>query len=438
MLPYLVRMAFKSMKRNPVLSMLMIGAIGLGIGVSTTFVTGYYIFSMDPIPHKSDVLYYVKMDSWDPNRPWDDDNPTQPPNQLTYRDMVGIMKSDIPTYQGGAFKSSLYIHPDPKISRPYKAIARMCFGDFFHLFDVPFEYGSGWDKSADEGPETVVVLSYETNQKLFGGEDSVGKIVRIEDQDLTVIGVLAAWRPFPKYYDPHNGAFQDTEDVYLPFELFRLLDVRSAGNTSNWKSFDWSNKDEYLASEAIWIQMWVQLDDEVQKAAYMDFLNSYVEGQKQLGRMLRPTNNKLYTVMEWLDDREVIPPEATSLMLISLLFLVVCALNLIGILLGKFMARAPEVSIRRAMGASRASVFFQHVVECETIGVLGGILGIFLAIVGLEMVNNLFSEGVFRFQLDGNMLLVAILLSLFAGLIAGAYPAWRVCSIPPANYLKEQ
>jgi putative ABC transport system permease protein len=438
MLPYLVRMAFKSLKRNPVLSALMIGAIGLGIGVSSTFVTAYYMFSMNPIPHKSDVLFYVKMDNWDPNRPWDDDDPANPPNQLTYRDMVGIMKSEIPTYQGGAFKSWLYIHPDPEISLPYKAIARMCFGDFFHLFDVPFEYGSGWDKSADAGPEAVVVLSHETNQKLFGGENSVGKLVRVEDRDFTVVGVLSPWRPFPKYYDPHNGAFDDTEEIYMPFELFRPLNVRSAGNTSNWKTFDWSNQDEYLASEAIWIQMWVQLDDEAQRTAYIDFLNSYVEGQKKLGRMLRPTNNRLYSVMEWMEDREVVPEEATSLMLISLLFLVVCALNLIGILLGKFLARAPEVSVRRAMGASRVSVFVQHLVECETVGFLGGFLGIFLAMLGLEMVNNLFSEGTFRFHLDGNMLLVAVLLSLFAGLIAGAYPAWRVCSIPPANYLKEQ
>ena len=51
---YNLRMALKSLKRNPVLTALMIGGIGLGIGVSTTFVTGFYIFSMDPVPEKSD------------------------------------------------------------------------------------------------------------------------------------------------------------------------------------------------------------------------------------------------------------------------------------------------------------------------------------------------------------------------------------------------
>ena len=95
------------------------------------------------------------------------------------------------------------------------------------------------------------------------------------------------------------------------------------------------------------------------------------------------------------------------------------------------------MSVRRALGASRFAIFVQHIVECETVGVLGGILGIFLAMLGIEAINRLF-EGTFEFQLDGNMLVAAVILSLIAGLIAGIYPAWRVCSIPPATCLKEQ
>lgn len=437
MLWYQVRIALKSLRRNPVLSALMIAAVALGVGVSTTFVTGYYIFSLNPIPHKSDVLYYVEMDNWDPNRSWRDEDPKALPNQITYRDMLEIMKSDIPTHAGGSFKASLFVHPDPKVGRPFKSRARMCFNDFFSLFEPPFQYGGPWPASADAGPDAVVVLSHETNEKVFGGQDSVGRMLRIEDRDFKVVGVLKTWNVRPKYYDPHNGAFEDSEGIYMPFELFRPLHVRSAGNTSNWKVFKWDNWDEWLASEAIWIQMWVQLDTEEQQDSYMAFLNSYVEGQKKLGRMLRPTNNKLLPVMEWLEEAQVVPEEATTLMVISLLFLLVCSLNLIGILLGKFLSRAPEVSVRRALGANRWAIFLQHLIECETVAVIGGILGILVAIGGLRAVNTLFSDN-FNFQLDVNMLAVAILLSLVAGLVAGAYPAWRICSIPPAVYLRER
>ena len=437
MLGYNLRMSLKSFRRNPYLFLLMIGAIGLGIGVSTTFITGQYLLSADPIPHKSGCLYYVMIDNWDPNRPWNDSEPDDPPNQLTYRDMAGLMKSDIPVHQGGSFRASLFVHPDPKIGRPYKVISRMCFSGFFSLFEVPFQFGNGWDRRADQGPEPVAVLSHETNQKLFGGENSIGRMVRVEDRDFKVVGVLSPWRPLPKYFDPHNGPFEETEEIYLPFEFFRAFEIRSAGNTSNWKSFDWDNFQAYLDSEAIWIQFWVQLDTVAQKEAYLDFLKSYVEGQKKVGRMQRPINNRLLNVNEWLDEAEVVPSEATTLMIIAILFLVVCSLNLIGILLGKFFSRASEVSIRRAMGASRRQVFMQHVIECEVVGLAGGMLGIPVAKLGLEWINRLF-RGAFVFRMDTNMLAVAILLALVAGLISGAYPAWRICSIPPAKYLKEQ
>ena len=66
--------------------------------------------------------------------------------------------------------------------------------------------------------------------------------------------------------------------------------------------------------------------------------------------------------------------------IVSLLFLAVCALNLVGLLLGKFLARASEVGVRRALGASRVDIFVQHLVECELIGARGRAIGLVLSI----------------------------------------------------------
>ena len=62
--------------------------------------------------------------------------------------------------------------------------------------------------------------------------------------------------------------------------------------------------------------------------------------------------------------------------MVGLLFLVVAAVNLIGLLLGKFLARADEVGVRRALGASRRDVFLQHLVECQVVALLGGAIGV--------------------------------------------------------------
>jgi putative ABC transport system permease protein len=114
-----------------------------------------------------------------------------------------------------------------------------------------------------------------------------------------------------------------------------------------------------------------------------------------------------------------------------------CSVNLIGILLGKFLARAPEIGVRRALGASRRWVFVQHLVECELIGVIGGLVGLVLSAVGLELIARMFNSR-FLFLLDVNMYLVSLGLALASAMVAGVYPAWRICRIQPSAYLKAQ
>jgi putative ABC transport system permease protein len=142
-----------------------------------------------------------------------------------------------------------------------------------------------------------------------------------------------------------------------------------------------------------------------------------------------------------MEEERVVPPQTKALAAISLLFLVVSALNLIGLFLGKFLARASNVGVRRALGASRWTIFVQHLVECELMGLAGGFLGVLLSVAGLAILNRVYGDGpdgVAFFQLDVPMVFAAVALSLLAGTIAGLYPAWRICAVPPARHLKSQ
>lgn len=437
MFAYQLRIAWLSLKRNPILSSLLVAAIALGVAVATAFVTIHHVYSSNPIPSKSDRLFYVEVDSWSPDRSFSRNRPEVPPNQLTYRDMKGLMESEIPTLQAGMFVADLTVHPPGEQQRPFREGVRLTFSDFFPLFEVPFTFGGGWDHSADEGPEPVVVLDAEMNQKLFGGADSVGETLRIEDRVFTVVGVLAPWRPSPRFYDPHTGPSQEPEGLYIPFEFVRDFEVETDGNLLIWDDSDGTTFDEYLMSEAIWIQFWVQLDSERQREDYLAFLDAYALEQKKLGRFQRPLNNRILDVMAWLKDRQVVPEESVGMLVIAMLFLLVCAVNLIGILLGKFLARAPEVGVRRALGASRTSVFLQHLVECELVALLGGAFGLGLSVLVLRLVNRLLDNGG-QFGLDPGMTAAGIGLALAAGLVAGVYPAWRICRIAPATHLKLQ
>jgi putative ABC transport system permease protein len=437
-----LRIAWKSLKRNALLTALIVTGIALGIGASTTFAAVRHAFARHPIPQKGDSLYYVRLDSWDPLKPYPGDDPTRPPTQVTYRDMVGLMQSKIPMRQSGMFKSNQYVYPDPKVGRPFRETVRLCFADFFPMFDLPFRYGSGWDRKADQGPEPVVVLSQEMNDKLFGGSNSVGKTVRIANRDFRVVGILARWQPNVKFYDLTQNTILTPENIYLPFAFLKPMQLRTSGNTDGWgTSGGLSGFDGLLQSETCWIQMWVELSGPNAVKEYRDFLTAYVLDQKRSGRFPRPLNNRLSTVKEWMDDQNVVPPQANTMLVVSLLFLAVCAVNLVGLLLSKFLARAPEVSVRRALGATRGDVFLQHIVECEVIGVMGGVLGLLLSFAGLAALNAWVKTTATRtdfFQLDPPMVLLAVGLSLAAGLAAGVYPAWRTCRIPPAIHLKVQ
>jgi putative ABC transport system permease protein len=139
-----------------------------------------------------------------------------------------------------------------------------------------------------------------------------------------------------------------------------------------------------------------------------------------------------------LEEMEIEPAGIKSMSVVSMLFLVVCSLNLVGLLLGKFLARIPEVSVRRALGASRMQVFLQHVVECELIGIAGGAIGMALSVGMLRLLATFDPNGGGMVRLDGEMVLISIFLALVAGLLAGIYPSWRVCSVAPAMQLKIQ
>src|SRR5690606_26166792 len=104
MFAYYLKLAALSIRRNPVLSALMMSAIAVGIGAFMTMLTVHHSMSGNPIWWKNDQLYAVGVDTWDPDSPYDEDRPDLPPEQLTYRDANALQESDIPTYKSYMFK----------------------------------------------------------------------------------------------------------------------------------------------------------------------------------------------------------------------------------------------------------------------------------------------------------------------------------------------
>ncbi|TPH13923.1 ABC transporter permease [Litorilituus lipolyticus] len=436
MFNYYLRLARISILKHWGLSLLMILAIGLGIGATMTTVTVNYLMSANPIPHKSEQLYYVQLDSWDVNDPFDEGQ--NPPDQLTYTDSTNLMKAKKAFRQNVQAQAYAVIEPnDPEIL-PMIVNARANSADFFAMFDVPFIYGNAWSNQADDNKELVVVLNKETNEKIFGGKNSVGESIRIDGNVFQVVGVIDHWQPKPRFYDISTGAFNETEDIFVPFNLIAEEKMRMSGNTNCWKPTG-DGFEAFLASECIWTQFWVELKTEQDKDDYLNFLNAYVEEQKQYGRFLRPMDNRLSTVTQWLEVQEVVADDARIMMTMSFMFLIVCLLNTVGLLLAKFLGKAPEIGLRQALGASKSTLFFQYIIEAGCIGFAGGLLGLFFAFWGLIGIETLYGDYMQNLAtLDLNMMALAIAISFFATIIAGIYPTWRACKVQPSHQLKSQ
>jgi len=436
MFNYYLKIAWISILRHWGLSLLMVSAIGLGIGAAMTTITVNYLMSADPIPHKSKQLYYVQLDSWDVNDPFDEG--LNPPDQLTYIDTTNLMNAQKAFRQNAQAQASGVIEPNDPELLPMTVSGRANSADFFIMFDVPFIYGSGWTHEADVNKEQVIVLNKETNDKLFGGENSVGQTIKLDGNFFKIVGVIDKWQPKPRFYDITTGAFNNSEDIFVPFSMIAEQKISRSGNNSCWKPFG-DGFAAYLASECIWTQFWVELKTEQDKQDYQTFLNAYVEEQKAYGRFLRPMDNRLSNVMEWLENQEVVADDAKMMMAMSLMFLIVCLLNTVGLLLAKFLGKAPEIGLRQALGASRVTLFSQYIIESACIGIAGGILGLGLAFLGLMGVESLYGEYMQGLAtLDGTMMILALIIALVSSILSGIYPTWRACNIQPAQQLKSQ
>jgi len=432
---YYFSLALRSLRRNAVLSALMIAAIGVGIGASMTALTVFRAMSGDPIPAKSRQLFTPQIQIRGPNHP-DSESEDGLPTAVSYSDAMAWMRARAATRQTATYATWLSVRPpDPK-QKPLKTVVRVAYHDFFSMFTVPFKFGAPWTQADDDNRAAVVVLTRGVNDQLFGGVNSVGKTLRLDNETYTVVGVLNDWLPIPRFYDLQMVPFGESDRLLIPFT--RAIDREMAvdGSTSCYDESGASFAD-MLKSNCIWLQFWVELPTPADVAKYRLYLGNYAAEQQRSGRFAWLPRTQLRDVREWLAYRHVVPNEVSLLLLLSFGFLMVCLLNAAGLLLAKLMSRAGDIGVRRALGAPRSAIFAQCLIETATIGLAGGVLGLTLTGLGLLAARSLLdADFVALTHLDWADVGIALGLAVAATLLAGLYPTWRAARVQPAWQLK--
>jgi predicted permease len=145
----------------------------------------------------------------------------------------------------------------------------------------------------------------------------------------------------------------------------------------------------------------------------------------------------------WPLNERVVGSSRTSLLLLLggvIAVLIVLCTNLAGLLLARVPARQREAAIRTALGASRGQLMRQLLVESAAVAVIGGVLGIATAWVGLRTLLTLAPATLPRVDevhVDGTVLLFGAVLSLIASVLLGALPAWRISGGLPEGQLQD-
>jgi putative ABC transport system permease protein len=447
MLKYNIKLAWLSILQRPWLTLLMVLAIGIGVGIFMTAMTVVYQGNKTDLPHKSDRLFLMQLDSRSPSA-----EPISHFNDMvdmTYRDALNLYQLDRENISTTfTWLTDQIVNLDSKSVKPYRGYSLVTTRSFFSIFDVPFLFGEPWSEEQERTSAPVIVLTKARNDYLFGGANSIGKQLRIDNHIVTVVGVIDNWNVRYRFYD---RTFMQglSDDAYLPYKFSIANDLARNARFECWDStnmdFQDRNTAQLVASECGWVTFWAELKDASDVQAYKSSIDQYVEQQRTLGRFPRENNNMLTSlddVMAFVHNNNV---DNKFYFIIGALFMAACVFSAVGVILAKFARKRKEVSVRRALGAKRKVLILQYITEIGLIGLIGGMVGVFVSLGALHLMKlkTFHASGFYvhisdldtLFRFDWPMFLVAIFVAISSAILVGIIPILQVCNVQISRYL---
>ncbi len=296
--------------------------------------------------------------------------------------------------------------------------------NLFPLLGVRPVHGRGFTPEEETpGREDVVVLSHGLWQRRFGGDPAVaGKALSVDGRNCTVVGVMPMGFRFPGGTGDMAVA-NSVPDLWMPLAL-AAQDLQNRG--AHW----W----EVIAR----LRPGVTLD---QARSEMDALQGQIH--KTHGRYFMGTHCTLLPLREQ-GVRGV--RAGLFLLLGSVVFvLLIACVNIANLLLVRAAARQKEFAVRAALGAGRATLLRQSLVESLLLAMLGGALGVLLAGWGVHgLVAHIggnvaaVTPGWNEIGVDGRVLAFTLAVALGTGILFGLAPAWQAAQTHVSESLKEE
>jgi len=380
-----LRYAARMLLREPGSTLLAALALALGIGATTAIFTVVDSVLLRPLAYKDPERLVVALHGPTAN------GPVSPADYLDYRRSAASFEQLSAAQAWGATLSGG--------ERPERVNGLQVSADLFDLLAVPALAGRTFVQGDDEpGRDRVAILSYALWQRRFGAVPAViGRSILLNGEPHVVVGVMPPGFRFAPFW-------QTRAEMWVPLSLARRQDDRSGRS----------------------LRLFGRLKNGVavaQAQAEMSGLASHLE------RTYPGTNTRLGITVRPLLDKVVSGIQSTLLALMAMVtfvLLIACA-NVANTLLARASGRQREIAVRTALGAGRAHVIRQLLTESVLLAVVGAIVGLLCAVVGINWLIAMLPPGSMPRQqdvsLDIRVFGFAAVATLIAGLTTGLVPA---------------
>jgi putative ABC transport system permease protein len=401
---------FRSLRKNGFYSFINISGLALGITCSILIILWVADeTSFDTFHPKSDRLYQVWVNAHFDNRINSWTSLPLPTYEALKTANANIAHALVTDWGGDHL---LAVSEDKRMSKRGFNVSE----EFLEMFQFPLIEGNA-EQILDDAANIVITES--TAKALFGNEEAMGKIVRVDNQhDLKVAGILKDIPP--------NSSFQF--DFLLPYKHWHNTNDWVRRNETNWGNYSF--------------QIFVELNDAKNKTdvenGIRDMLAKHGEDKEMKHEFF------LYPLLRWRlhgnfengIEQGGMSDYVQLFTVIAVFIIVIACINFMNLATARSERRAREVGIRKSVGSRRFELIFQFIGESIIISFISFTIAIIAAQLLLPAYNTLVDKKLFIDYASREFWLFSLGLIVVTGAIAGSYPAFYLSGFQPVKVLK--
>ena len=381
--------------------------LGIIIGVVTVTLMGTAIDSMNRAFHKSisiigaDTLYVNRI-SWLINSDADWQK-MQRRHEIT-REQVRVVEEQMTGVRGVA--------PRVDMTQTVRYKDKSAAGVYIIGTSDQFLVTSSFSISAGrfmtpaeaQGGRPVCVIGMDVATNLFANESPLGKLIRVGQRKLEIIGVLEKQGSF-------MGLRSLDNQVVIPVQQLLI---------GYWRNPDFT------------IQLKVNRVDDLDNA------EEELRGIMRKVRHVAPGDPDDFAINRQEQFISTFNSVAGTIAAVGLLItglsLFVGGIGIMNIMFVSVAERTREIGVRKAIGAKRRTILLQFLIEAATICLLGGLVGLVITYAATLIISELLIPMNMSLPIMG----LALLVSLLTGLASGFFPAWRAARMDPVDALRNE